>query len=59
MKELQELLTKIETKLDKVEENLEKISGELEQYERENMELRKLIEDTMTKFDIKKDNDLI
>lgn len=53
MKELQELLTKIETKLDKVEENLEKISGEFTEWEREQMSLRKMIDDVMVKFDIK------
>lgn len=59
MKELQELLKKIEVKLDQVEENLEKISGEFSEWEREQMSLRKMIEDVMTKFDIKNDNTLI
>ena len=59
MKELRELLKKIDAGLDEVEENLEKISGELDECEREHMILRKMIEDVMTKFDIKNDNTLI
>lgn len=58
-KELYELLGKIEAKLDNVESSLEKISGELTEWEREHRKLKQMIDDVMTKFDIKNDNTLI
>ena len=58
-KELYELLGKIESGLDNVESSLEKISGELNEFERENMSLRKMIDDLLEQYNIKTDNTLL
>lgn len=59
MTELYELLKKIEVKLNNVEENLEKISGEFTEMERENMELRKTIDELIDKSNLSNEKDLI